>query len=72
MLRGRIMSAHGIKADDLKPQPNAAWVLQSDRGITFATEVPRGSTVAEGEWWPPTIAARRWSRSRRRSPTGSA
>jgi putative ABC transport system permease protein len=51
MLRGRIMSANGIKADDIKAQPNAAWVLQSDRGITFATEVPRGSTVVEGNWW---------------------
>jgi putative ABC transport system permease protein len=51
MLRGRIMSANGVKADELKPQPNAAWVLQSDRGITFAAEVPRGSTVVEGEWW---------------------
>ena len=51
MLRGRIMSANGIKADDLKAQPNAAWVLQSDRGITYATDVPRGSRVVEGEWW---------------------
>ena len=51
MLRGRIMSANGISADDLKAQPNAAWVLQSDRGITFATEVPQGSTVVEGDWW---------------------
>jgi putative ABC transport system permease protein len=51
MLRGRIMSANGIKADDLKPKSDAAWVLQSDRGITFATEVPRGSSVVEGEWW---------------------
>ena len=40
---------NGIKADDIKAQPNAAWVLQSDRGITFAAEVPRGSTVVEGE-----------------------
>ena len=51
MLRGRIMSANGIKADDIKAQPNASWVLQSDRGITFATDVPRGSTVVEGSWW---------------------
>ena len=62
MLRGRIMSANGIKADDIKAQPNAAWVLQSDRGITFATDVPRGSTVVEGDWWsadykgPPLIS----------------
>jgi putative ABC transport system permease protein len=52
MLRGRIMSAKGIKADEIKAQPNAAWVLQSDRGITYAAEVPRGSKVVEGEWWP--------------------
>jgi putative ABC transport system permease protein len=51
MLRGRIMSANGIKADDIKAQPNASWVLQSDRGITFAADVPRGSTVVEGSWW---------------------
>jgi putative ABC transport system permease protein len=51
MLRGRIMSANGIKADDLKPKSDAAWVLQSDRGITFATELPRGSSVVEGGWW---------------------
>jgi putative ABC transport system permease protein len=53
MLRGRIMSANGIKADELKPQSNAAWVLQSDRGITFAAEVPRGSAVVQGSWWAP-------------------
>src|SRR4029078_6090987 len=34
-----------------KAPRNAAWVLQSDRGITFATDEPRGSTVVEGDWW---------------------
>ena len=53
MLRGRIVSADGISAEDIKAQPNAAWVLQSDRGITFATDVPRGSQIVEGEWWAP-------------------
>jgi putative ABC transport system permease protein len=52
MLRGRIMAAGGIKADDIKAQPNASWVLQGDRGITYAADVPRGSKVVEGEWWP--------------------
>ena len=51
MLRGRIMSINGIHADDIKAPPNASWVLQSDRGITYATEVPRGSEVVEGLWW---------------------
>ncbi len=71
MLRGRIVAARGVKADDLKPSPDAAWVLQSDRGLTYTDEVPKGSKVVEGEWWAPTIAARRWCRWRRRSPTGS-
>ena len=51
MLRGRIVSAGGVKAEDLRPSPNAAWVLQSDRGITYAAEMPRGSRLAEGQWW---------------------
>ncbi len=53
MLRGRIISAHGTPADKLKPSDNAAWVLQSDRGITYADAVPKGSRVVEGKWWQP-------------------
>jgi putative ABC transport system permease protein len=56
MLRGRIVSAGGIKAENLKPSQSAAWVLQSDRGITYGTEVPAGSRVVEGQWWPPDYA----------------
>ena len=48
MLRGRIVSANGIKAEDLKPGADAAWVLQSDRGITYAATIPAGSRVVEG------------------------
>jgi putative ABC transport system permease protein len=53
MLRGRIVAANEIKAEDLKPPPSAAWVLQSDRGITYAGEMPAGSRLAAGEWWGP-------------------
>ncbi|MBB5045540.1 putative ABC transport system permease protein [Rhodopseudomonas rhenobacensis] len=53
MLRGRIVSARGVKAEDLKPATDAEWVLQSDRGLTYAAEVPRGSKVVEGQWWEP-------------------
>lgn len=53
MLRGRIVAARGVKAEDLKPSTDAEWVLQSDRGISYTDQVPRGSTVVEGEWWPP-------------------
>ena len=51
MLRGRIVAAKGVKAEDLKPSQDAAWVLQSDRGLTYTGEVPRGSKVVEGTWW---------------------
>jgi putative ABC transport system permease protein len=51
MLRGRIVAAGGIKADEMRPSANAAWVLQSDRGITYAAEMPLGSRLAEGQWW---------------------
>ncbi|MGE0562907.1 MAG: ABC transporter permease [Pseudolabrys sp.] len=52
MLRGRIISANGIKAEDLKPRPEAAWVLQSDRGITYSDAPAEGSRISDGEWWP--------------------
>ncbi len=51
MLRGRIVSAHGIPAAELKPSEEAAWVLQSDRGITYSATVPDGSRLVEGQWW---------------------
>ncbi|MEH2473192.1 putative ABC transport system permease protein [Nitrobacteraceae bacterium AZCC 2161] len=53
MLRGRIISARGVKAEDLKPTSDAEWVLQSDRGLSYTNEVPRGSKVVEGQWWAP-------------------
>ncbi|WP_028348491.1 ABC transporter permease [Bradyrhizobium murdochi] len=51
MLRGRIVAARGVKADELKPSQDTEWVLQSDRGLTYTGEVPKGSKVVEGEWW---------------------
>jgi putative ABC transport system permease protein len=53
MLRGRIVSANGVLAEDLKPKDDAAWVLQSDRGITYGGEIPAGSRLVEGQWWGP-------------------
>jgi putative ABC transport system permease protein len=51
MLRGRIVAAGGRKAEDIKPRQDAQWVLQSDRGITYTGEIPKGSRLVEGEWW---------------------
>jgi putative ABC transport system permease protein len=53
MLRGRIVAARGVRADKLKPSHDAEWVLQSDRGLTYTGEVPKGSKVVQGQWWGP-------------------
>src|SRR5580704_3325755 len=51
MLRGRIVSARGVKAEDLHPSTDSEWVLQSDRGLTYTGEIPKGSKIVEGQWW---------------------
>ncbi|HMM90473.1 ABC transporter permease [Bradyrhizobium sp.] len=51
MLRGRIVAARGLKADRLNPSQDSEWVLQSDRGLTYTGEIPKGSKIVEGEWW---------------------
>jgi len=51
MLRGRIVAARGVKAEELKASTDAEWVLQSDRGLTYTGEIPKGSKVVEGKWW---------------------
>ncbi len=51
MLRGRIVAARGVKAEDLKASTDSEWVLQSDRGLTYTGEIPKGSKVVEGQWW---------------------
>jgi putative ABC transport system permease protein len=52
MLRGRIVAANGVKADNLKPGEGSAWVLRGDRGITYADRLPPGSHLVAGAWWP--------------------
>ena len=62
MLRGRIVSGNGIAAEKLKVKSDAAWVLQSDRGLSYTEDVPAGSRVVAGKWWgknydgPPVVS----------------
>jgi putative ABC transport system permease protein len=51
ILRGRIIAADGIKAENLKPGESSAWVLRGDRGISYAATLPAGSRLVAGEWW---------------------
>ncbi len=51
MLRGRIVAARGVRAEQLNPSSDSEWVLHSDRGLTYTGEIPKGSKIVEGEWW---------------------
>ncbi|HEV2602934.1 MAG TPA: ABC transporter permease [Microvirga sp.] len=52
MMRGRLVSLRGVPVAQIKADEQVAWVLDGDRGITYAAKVPEGSTLVEGEWWP--------------------
>ena len=50
MLRGFLTQINGQPADEVVGEH---WVLQGDRGITYALELPEGTTITEGQWWDP-------------------
>ncbi len=52
-LRGRILKVNDRPAADAVVDPEAAWVLRGDRGITYGSDLPAGSTVVAGDWWDP-------------------
>jgi putative ABC transport system permease protein len=51
MMRGRITQVKGIAADKVKSNGDANWALKGDRGLTYSDELPKGSTLVEGQWW---------------------
>ena len=51
MLRGRIVSVKGVPAEDLVAPADVAWMLQGDRGLTYAASLPDGSELVQGDWW---------------------
>lgn len=55
-LRGRIL-AFGPKGamqrvSDLKEIPENGWALRGERGLTYSSGIPEGSTLTSGDWWP--------------------
>jgi putative ABC transport system permease protein len=51
MLRGRITKIKAIASENYKASADSSWVLKGDRGLTYADELPKGSTLVEGKWW---------------------
>jgi len=53
MMRGRITRLNGVPVEEATVAPEARWALRSDRGLTYAATLPKGSQLAAGSWWPP-------------------
>lgn len=51
-LRGSITEYAGQRVDELAEIPQDAWVLRGDRGLTYSVQIPNGSTLSKGQWWP--------------------
>jgi len=51
-LRGRITRINGVPVDRAVVAPEAQWTLRSERGLTYATALPKGSHLVAGSWWP--------------------
>lgn len=60
--RGRIVRVNDKSAEEALADPNESWVIDSDRGFTYATDLPAYSRVVSGEWWaknysgPPAVS----------------
>ncbi|MGE0716733.1 MAG: ABC transporter permease, partial [Alphaproteobacteria bacterium] len=55
-LRGRITRLAGVPVDQAKVAPEAEWALRNERGLTYARDLPAGSEVTAGKWWPADYA----------------
>ena len=51
-LRARMVAINGVPVDKVHVKEGSEWALRGDRGLTYSAEVPRGSTVVAGQWWP--------------------
>ena len=52
MLRGRIQALNGTDVSKIKAPESVKWVLNGDRGITYAESLPDNAKLNEGQWWP--------------------
>jgi len=49
--RGRILQVNGKPAEQALVDKSKAWVVNSDRGFTYAADLPAYSHVVAGQWW---------------------
>ena len=51
MLRGRISKVNGVEAEKALVNPEHAWVLRGDRGLTYSGPPPEDAEITAGQWW---------------------
>ncbi|MBY3616323.1 ABC transporter permease [Rhizobium bangladeshense] len=51
MLRGRIVAFNGEDVTKMNVPAAGRWVLNGDRGITYADALPENAALSEGSWW---------------------
>ena len=54
-LRGRISRVNGLDPEQALVRDEHAWLIQGDRGLSYATVAPH-NRVIDGEWWPEDYA----------------
>ncbi|MCB9946961.1 MAG: FtsX-like permease family protein [Rhodospirillaceae bacterium] len=55
-LRGRIVAANGVPAEQALVDPQHDWILRGDRGVTYRAGPRPSDTLVAGQWWPPDYA----------------
>ena len=54
-LRGRIVRVNGLDPQRAMVNDEHEWLIQGDRGLSYATEMP-DNPVVDGAWWPADYA----------------
>jgi putative ABC transport system permease protein len=51
-LRGRITAINGTPTSAANVAQEVRWAVRGDRFLSYATEEPPETVIADGEWWP--------------------
>ncbi len=52
MIRGGIVKINGTPSGDARVDADQRWVVARERNLTYRRDIPPGTRVVEGRWWP--------------------
>lgn len=52
MIRARIVNINGVPVENATVSEEVEWAVRGDRGLSYSRELPPGSTLVRGQWWP--------------------